>query len=113
MNLSGQTVSFLCNFYKCTNKDIIVIHDDIDLVKGTVKYKFGGSAWGQNGVKSIIASMGTDQFARIRLGIDRPPHPAASVSDYVLGNLSQQELENIPQLTEEVLDKLSQHFFDK
>lgn len=57
--------------------------------------------------------MGTDQFARVRVGIDRPTHPSLSVSDYVLGNLSQEELDTMPRLTEEVLDKLSQHFFDK
>ncbi len=113
MNLSGQTVSFLCNFYKLTPADIIVIHDDIDLKNGTIKYKFGWSSGGQNGVKNIIAKLDTDQFARIRIGIDRPSHSVYDIADYVLWNLPNNELENIDNYSDETLEKLSHHFLKK
>ena len=113
MNLSGQTVSFLLHFYKRTPNDIILIHDDIDLPKWTIRYKFGWSAGWQNGVKDTIAKLGTDQFARIKIGIDRPSHESISVADYVLSNLSKEEIEHIPITTDKVLEKIDHHFFQK
>lgn len=113
MNLSGQTIAFLLRFYKRTPNDIIVIHDDIDLPKKTVKYKFWWSAGWQNGVKDTIAKLGTDQFARIRIGIDRPSHESISVADYVLSNLSQGEIEDIASISDQVIDKIDHHFDQK
>lgn len=113
MNLSGQTISFLLNFYKRTANDIVLIHDDIDLPQGTIRYKFGWSSGGQNGVKDTIAKIGTDQFARIKIGIDRPSHPSADVADYVLSKLSKEQSESIPDYTDEVIKKIDHHFLQK
>lgn len=73
MNLSGQAVSGLLNFYKITTDHLLVIHDDIDLPYGTIRIRPGGGSAGQKGVKSIIERIGTQEFARMRLGVGRPP----------------------------------------
>jgi PTH1 family peptidyl-tRNA hydrolase len=113
MNLSGQTVSSLLWYYKLTPADIVIIHDDIDLPTGTIRRKVGGSSWGQNGIKDIITKLGSDNFARIKIGIDRPSHPAADIADYVLSKLSKENLEQMRQTADHVLDKLNTHFFTK
>jgi PTH1 family peptidyl-tRNA hydrolase len=73
MNLSGEAVRSLADFYKIPIERIIVIHDDLDLPLGTLRLRKTGSAGGQNGVKSIIQQLGTQDFARVRVGIGRPP----------------------------------------
>jgi PTH1 family peptidyl-tRNA hydrolase len=113
MNLSGQTISSLLWYYKLTAADIVVIHDDIDLPTGTIRRKIGGSSGGQNGVKDTIAKLGTDNFARVKIGIDRPSHPAADIADYVLSKLSKESLEHMRQTADQVLDRLNNHFFVK
>ena len=72
MNDSGRAVSALSRMHKISAHDIIVIHDDLDLPLGTIKVKKDGSSAGHNGIKSIIESLGTDNFLRVRLGIGRP-----------------------------------------
>lgn len=87
MNLSGEAVRALVDFYKIPNTHIIVVHDDLDLPLGTLRIRPSGSAGGQNGVKNIIQHLGTPDFARVRCGIGRPPgtqDPAA----YVLQSFS-------------------------
>jgi PTH1 family peptidyl-tRNA hydrolase len=82
MNLSGEAVRALCDFYKIPNTHIMVVHDDLDLPLGTLRIRPSGSAGGQNGVKNIIQHLGTQDFARVRCGIGRPPgrqDPAAYV----------------------------------
>ncbi len=83
MNLSGETVGQIVSFYKLTAQDIVVIYDDLDLPVGKLRLREKGSAGGHNGIKSIIAHLGTQDFSRIKIGIDRP-EPGKSVSDYVL-----------------------------
>jgi len=73
MNLSGESVSALMNFYKLTPDALIVISDDLDIPLGTLRIRITGSAGGQNGLKNIIQHLGTQDFARIRIGIGRPP----------------------------------------
>ena len=113
MNLSGQTVSFLLRFYKRTPNDIIVIHDDIDLPNDTIRYKFWGSAGGQNGIKDIIAKLGTDQFARIKIGVGRPWHANVDIADYVLSTIPKEQWEKIISYADEVLKKIEHHFLQK
>ncbi len=72
MNLSGDAVSALMRRYKVRLADILVIHDDLDLPLGKIRLRAGGSAGGHNGLKSIIASVGSMEFARIKIGIGRP-----------------------------------------
>ena len=69
MNLSGQTVKAILDFYKLTPKDIIIIHDDLDLILGKYKIALDSSAAGHNGVQDIIDTLGTKEFHRIRIGI--------------------------------------------
>ena len=69
MNQSGLAVSLIANFYNITPEDIIVVHDELDLLLGKIKVRQGGAAGGHHGVESIIKELGSDQFVRVRLGI--------------------------------------------
>jgi peptidyl-tRNA hydrolase, PTH1 family len=69
MNNSGQAVKLIADYFKINPEDIIIVHDDLDLMLGTIKVRVGGSAAGHHGVESIINSLGTDQFTRVRVGI--------------------------------------------
>ncbi|MDR1333816.1 MAG: aminoacyl-tRNA hydrolase, partial [Holosporaceae bacterium] len=89
MNLSGQAVRFLMDFYKISPEKIFVFHDDIDLELGRVKIKNGGGNGGHNGLKSIDSLVG-NSYWRIRIGVGRPLHKSM-VSSYVLGNFSEDE----------------------
>lgn len=83
MNNSGEAVGPLMRWYKLEPKDIIVAHDDMDIPAGTVRIRKKGSSGGHNGIKSLIAHLGSENFARIRLGIGRPL-PGWSVVKHVL-----------------------------
>lgn len=90
MNLSGQAAQGLIHFYKLPLEQVLVAHDDLDLPLGVLRLRPGGGAGGQKGVRSIIEHLGTPQFARLRLGIDRPPGRMDAAA-YVLQNFSPQE----------------------
>ncbi len=90
MNLSGECVSALCGFFKLTAEDVIVICDDISLDPGTIRIRAKGSAGGHNGLKSVIAHLGTEEFTRIRIGVgDR--QDGRDLADYVLARFSREE----------------------
>ncbi len=92
MNLSGESVAEAVRFYKIDVNDVCVIHDELDLPQGTVRLKIGGGHGGHNGLKSIAQHFGgATNFARIRMGIGRPPHPGMDPADYVLGVFSKPE----------------------
>lgn len=100
MNLSGQSIQGLANFYKLPLENLLVAHDDLDIPFGTIRMRPGGGPGGQKGVASTIAQLGTKDFARLRLGIGRPPgrmDPAA----YVLQNFARDETK----ILSEVLDR--------
>ncbi len=85
MNNSGMAVSLLINYFKIAPKDVIIVYDELDLPLGKIKVRMGGAAAGHHGVESIINSLGTDQFIRVRLGIGNlktqsGEHKAAHVS---------------------------------
>ncbi len=82
MNLSGESVQPFMNFFKITVDNILVIHDELDLPYGTIAFKKGGGLAGHNGLKSIAAQLGTQEFKRLRVGIGRPVH--GDVSNWVL-----------------------------
>jgi PTH1 family peptidyl-tRNA hydrolase len=92
MNLSGQAVSGLINFYKISLDHLLVINDDIDLPFGTIRIRPGGGSAGQKGIGSIIERLGTEDFARMRLGVGRPPGQMTS-ADYVLRPFNKEEEE--------------------
>lgn len=83
MNLSGESVVPLMQFFKIEQNDILVIHDELDIDFGVIGFKDGGGLAGHNGLKSIAACLGNQNFKRLRMGIGRPQH--GSVSDWVLG----------------------------
>jgi peptidyl-tRNA hydrolase, PTH1 family len=94
MNLSGESISAIMDYYQIEIEDLVVIYDDLDLPVGKIRLRQKGSAGGHNGIKSTIAHLGTQEFNRIRVGIDRPNN-GMSVSDYVLNRFSKEELEEM------------------
>jgi len=92
MNLSGQSVQVVKNFYKIDLEDIIVVHDDIDLPFSALRFKNGGGHGGHNGLRSIDAMIGKE-YNRVRMGVGKPEHKS-QVADYVLHDFSQEE-ENV------------------
>lgn len=94
MNLSGRAVGALAQFYKILPQNILVVHDELDLPPGSAKLKMGGGHGGHNGLKDIIAHLGTRDFWRLRLGIGHPGE-RADVSGYVLNTPRREELELI------------------
>jgi len=85
MNLSGESVLPLCQFFKIIPQEILVIQDELDLPFGQIHFKKGGGLAGHNGLKSIAKCLGTDDFYRMRIGIGRPVH--GSVSSWVLAKI--------------------------
>lgn len=100
MNNSGIAVHAIKEYYKIDLENIIVIHDDLDLPFGTVKFKIGGGHGGHNGLKSLDAHIGKE-YIRVRIGIGKP-QDKADVANYVLSNFSKEELnklqDTIPQI---------------
>ena len=91
MNLSGQAVLWASQFYKIPAERIIILSDDISLAVGRIRVRAEGSAGGHNGLKSIIADLGTQTFPRVRIGVGEKPHPDYDLADWVLSNFSAQE----------------------
>ena len=87
MNLSGNSITAVKQFYKLD--DVIVIHDDLDLPFGTLRFKFGGGHGGHNGLKSTDEKI-SKNYARIRMGIGKPEHKG-EITSYVLGNFNEKE----------------------
>lgn len=85
MNLSGEAVREAAAFYKVPPQRVLVISDEVALPPGKLRVRKGGSAGGHNGLKNIIAHLGSDQFPRIRLGVGQKPHPDYDMADWVLG----------------------------
>jgi len=88
MNLSGESILSIADYYGIENKDIIIIHDDLDLPFGSVKFKIGGGHGGHNGLRSIDSHIGAD-YIRVRVGIGKPTNK--EVADYVLSDFSKEE----------------------
>lgn len=87
MNLSGEAVIDAARFYKIPADHVLVICDDISLPVGKLRIRKGGSAGGHNGLKNIIAHLGTDQFPRVKVGVGGKPDPDYDLADWVLGKL--------------------------
>ena len=96
MNLSGNSVIEFVNFYKIEAKDILVIHDDLDLPFGKIRIKTNSSAGGHNGIKSIINRLGHNNFARLKIGISHNTN--GDTKDFVLGKFNKEQLEEINKL---------------
>jgi PTH1 family peptidyl-tRNA hydrolase len=105
MNASGEAVAPLARYYGVDPLDLVVIHDDLDLASGKLRLRANGSSGGQNGIKSIIERLGTGEFARVKVGIGRPPG-RMDPADYVLQNFSAAEEELFGPLRGRVCDAL-------
>ena len=91
MNLSGNCVKEIADFYKVSKEEILVIYDDMDIEPGKIKIRKKGSSGGHNGMKSIIQMLGTEEFSRIRIGIGRPKHNGDEIN-YVIGSIPDEEI---------------------
>ncbi len=106
MNLSGEAVAALVNYYKLDpEEDLIVIYDDISLDPGQIRVRKKGSAGGHNGIKNIIACLGTDKFKRIRVGIGAKPD-RWDLADYVLAPFTPENREKIEDAIKDAADAL-------
>ena len=106
MNLSGTVVKPFCDYFKIDLKDLLVIRDDLDLKLGHTRIKFDSSSGGDNGIKSIISSLGTQKFYQYKIGISNDK--TFETKDYVLGNFSKKELETLNKMitqSEETIDR--------
>ncbi|EEM13180.1 Peptidyl-tRNA hydrolase [Bacillus pseudomycoides] len=103
MNLSGESIRPLMDYYKIGVEDFVVMYDDLDIPVGKLRLRMKGSAGGHNGVKSTISHLGTQEFQRIRMGIDRPKN-GMKVVDYVLGRFTAEELPEVNQSIEKAAD---------
>jgi peptidyl-tRNA hydrolase, PTH1 family len=112
MNLSGRAVRQILDYHKLWLPDLIVIYDDVNVPKGELRIRKNGSAGGHNGMKSIIQELGSEDFVRIRLGIEPLRPQKTPLEDYVLGHFSQrgkvlmrENLEKIPGIIQTLLEK--------
>ncbi len=107
MNKSGSTIQSLLNFYKLDTQDVLVIHDDIDHMFGKIKLKFAWSHGGHNGIRDTIEKLWWQKFRRLKLGVGRPSGKI-DVSDYVLGNMKQDELDHWADSMRDIKDQVEQ-----
>ncbi len=95
MNLSGDAAIQAVNFYKIPAEHVLAVSDEISLPIGRLRVRTKGSAGGHNGLKSLIAQLGTENFPRIRLGVGAPPHPDYDMADWVLSVFRDQDAEDM------------------
>lgn len=108
MNESGRAVAALARFFRVKPKDILVIHDDKDLAMGTIKQQTGRGHAGHNGVRSIIESLGTKEFSRMRIGIVGETQTEKETVDFVLGRWTKKEEKTIQETIENAVEKILQ-----
>jgi len=106
MNLSGQAVQRVKEFYKIESKDILVIFDDLDIPFGEVRYKQNGSGGTHNGMKNIVQMIGTKEFPRIKIGIGNIKHEKQDLKDFVLEKFNKSQKEEIDNIFEKAYEKL-------
>ena len=102
MNLSGEAVIQAVKFYKVSPDHVIVVSDEVALPIGKMRIRKSGSAGGHNGLKNIIAHLGTDAFPRIRMGVGSAPHPDYDMADWVLSVFRNQDAADMEELAKRV-----------
>jgi peptidyl-tRNA hydrolase, PTH1 family len=105
MNNSGKSVSTLIRYYKIPLSNVLVVYDDVDLQFGEIRMRPKGGSSGQKGMASIIEYLGSQEFPRLRIGIDRPPS-RMSAADYVLQDFSKQDLIFLEEILEIATDSI-------
>ncbi|MFO7635437.1 MAG: aminoacyl-tRNA hydrolase [Caldilinea sp.] len=111
MNASGEAVGPLARFFRVEPESILVIHDDLDLASGKLRLRAGGSSGGQNGIRSIIDHLGSQSFARVKVGIGRPSG-RMDPADYVLQNFSVDEEAVFTPLRERIVEAMACWLFE-
>lgn len=104
MNLSGEAAGEAARFYKVPPEHVLVISDDVSLPLGKLRVRGGGSAGGHNGLKNIIAHLGTDQFPRVKVGVGAPPNPEYDMVDWVTSGFTKEERKVIDAALDRALD---------
>ena len=105
MNKSGEAVFELLNYYHDSIDDFIVVHDDLDLELGRIRFKLGGGTGGHNGLKSITQMLNSSDYSRLKIGIGRPPQ-MMKVENYVLSEFTSLEKKVLPELIKEAVEGL-------
>lgn len=108
MNLSGEAVRAVMDYYKIPIEDILIVYDDLSLELGKIRFRPNGSDGGHNGIKSIIKHLGTQNVARLKIGIGPQPNLPSEV--FVLQNFSKDELENLKPVLSKAKDGISCYF---
>ncbi len=106
MNNSGESVGEAAKFYKIPPENIVVISDDISLDVGNIRIKRKGSAGGHNGLKSIIAHLGSENFIRIKVGVGKKPFADYDLADWVLGRFPKDKESDLKQALENAVDSI-------
>lgn len=104
MNLSGEAAGEAARFYKLPPERVLVISDDVSLPLGKVRVRGGGSAGGHNGLKNIIAHLGSESFPRVKVGVGAPPNPEYDLIDWVTGAFSAAERKTVDAALDRALD---------
>ena len=103
MNLSGEAVQPLMKFYGANQTDLLVVHDEVDIPFGALRFQTKRGHGGHNGIRDIHRVLGSNEYDRLRLGVDRPSRPGPEVSDWVLGNFSGKEQAEMPSMLERAI----------
>src|ERR1700712_4622018 len=111
MNLSGEAVQALANFYKIQPVSVVVVHDELDVNFGQIRMRLGGSAAGHNGIKSVTKLLGEENYGRVRVGIGPKKPEQIDSADFVLQDFSKIERAELPALCREVSAVLSEYAF--
>jgi len=106
MNLSGESIRDIVNFYKIPIENVIIVCDDINLELGRIRIRPKGSDGGHNGLKSIIYQLNSDSFIRIRMGVGAPKGEHYNLADYVLGKFSKEEIEVLTPTAKRVVEAI-------
>ncbi len=110
MNLSGEALRAVMDYYKIDVKDVLVIYDDLSLDLGKIRFRASGSDGGHNGIKSIIQHVGGNKFTRLKVGIG--PQPPVPAEHFVLQNFSKEQLENLKTVLDTSIDATLCYFKD-
>lgn len=100
MNLSGEAIAPMMNYYEVPPENLVVLYDDLDLEPGTIRLRQKGGHGGHNGIRSIIGHLGTKEFNRVRIGVGRPA-PGVSVVNHVLGRFAPDEKDRVQEASEQ------------
>lgn len=111
MNKSGDSVLALMQFYKISKENLLVVHDDIDQSFGSLKFHKNRGHGGQNGIRHISEVLGSQDYARLKVGVGRPSHPGFQVADYVLSGFNKTESPHLKQIIEKCLDGIECFIF--